>query len=1143
MQNYSEQKKSEAADKEEAILSFWREQKIFEKSLEKNASEGEFIFYEGPPTANGRPGVHHLESRSFKDAIPRYKTMRGYHVRRKGGWDTHGLPVELEVEKQLGLHSKKEIEEYGVVAFNEKCRESVWKYVDEWQQFTHRMGYWVDLDNPYITYHADYVESLWSVVKKVDDRGLLYKDYKVLPWCPRCGTALSSHELAQGYKDVDDISIYAKFKIIDPEQHDLPVGAAFIAWTTTPWTLPGNVGLAVHPDVTYVLNEDNVIFAKELMESISGASRNIVKEFKGKDLLGIAYEPLFPYLRELAEKNNVENLENAYKVYPADFVTTEDGTGIVHTAVMYGQEDFDLGTEVGLPKLHLVKQDGTFVEGTDFLAGRFVKEETDGKPTLDIDILKYLQENDTYFHKQKYNHSYPHCWRCKTPLIYYARDSWYIRMSEIKQDLINENQKINWEPAHIRDGRFGEWLRDLKDWAISRERYWGTPLPVWESEDGDRIVVGSFADIQKHLPPAKNNFYIIRHGESLSNQDAFMNGKPGIENPITDKGRQQVIDRLPDIKKIGVTKMYVSPLQRTQETATIIKEGLGLSDDQVITDERLIEFDVGEYEGKPHQEFINDRDSSFGFGTPVSSGESYRDVTMRVGEFLYEKEAELENETILIVAHGAIAETAHMVINGYNDVQAWDAFDAQFIQNAELRKLDLRPMPHNDRYEFDPHRPFVDEVVLERDGKEFKRTPEVMDVWFDSGAMPFAQDHYPFREAEPNYPADFICEAIDQTRGWFYTLHAVGALMERGLAYKNVISLGHILDAEGQKMSKSKGNTVNPWDMMNKYGADTVRFWMYSVNQPGEPKNFDERTVVEMQRKVFGMLDNVVKFYELYAGDEGNDPTKSTNVLDQWILARLAELIKQNTAYMDEYKLLEPARNIREFIGDLSQWFIRRSRDRFKGEDQEDKAFALGTTNYVLLELAKLMAPFAPFTAEDIYRRVNGREESVHLTDWPTALDVHPTVLETMQQTRDVISAALLERDKAGIRVRQPLAELTISEKLSEQYIELIRDEVNVKSVVVGDALALDTNITPELAAEGNVRELIRHIQAMRKQAKLNPEDTIKVLVSTDVSGEELVNSFADELKKVAGISEIGFGDNNGETLEVSDMKFSITFR
>ena len=1143
-----EVKKSPYAIREEEILQLWEDNNVFKKTIEKKSSKGDFVFYEGPPTANGRPGIHHILSRSYKDAIPRYKTMQGYRVHRRAGWDTHGLPVELQVEKELGLTSKKEIENYGIAEFNKKCKESVWTYRSEWEQMTRRMGYWVDMDNPYVTYTNDYVETLWWVAKQIADQNLLYKDYRVAPWCPRCGTGLSSHELAQGYADVKDISITAKFELVDEP------GTFVLAWTTTPWTLPGNVGLAVGKDVDYVkakVGDEYIIVAKDLAEKVlKDIEYEIVDTQKGDSLTGKEYRPLFPYFKKMAEEQNIKNLENAYKIYAADFVTTTDGTGIVHTAVMYGQDDFELGNQVGLPKMHLVTEQGTFIEGMDHFSGRSVKEELDGKPTLDIDVIKYLQENNTFFAKEKYEHSYPHCWRCKTPLIYYARDSWYIDMQGVKQKLISENKEINWEPSHVREGRFGEWLNDLKDWAISRERYWGTPLPVWEAEDGEQMFVGSFDDIKQNVKKSGNNYFIMRHGEADSNINKILTTNVATEDGLTDLGMSQVERAGDALKEKNIDYIFVSPFQRTQETKDILVKKLGLQEDQIITDERLAEINVGELDGQPYEAHHMYTDEVHEFNVALGSGESLDDVRKRMGTFLYETEEKYQDKNILVISHGTPLWMLRTVAEGADEKISLTKFEG--VQNAEIIDLDFVSLPHNENFELDPHRPYIDDVVLEKDGKEFRRVKEVMDVWFDSGCMPFAQEHYMGKDDFP-YPADFICEGMDQTRGWFYTMHAIGNLLGKGKAYKNVIALGLVNDENGQKMSKSRGNTINPWDAMNEFGVDTVRMWLYSVNAPGESKNFDSKTVIETQRKVFGLLDNVVKFYEMHAGDVSVKPQDSSNVLDQWILDRFEQLVILCTKHMDQYQLLEPTRAIRDFIADLSQWYIRRSRDRFKAGG-EDKRYALATTRYVLLETAKLLAPFTPFFAEDIYRRAGGEGESVHLESWPVAdtssffsklfsKKTKADTLELMKETRSVISQALELRAAANIKVRQPLGILTITQKLDDAYLELVKDEVNVKEVVVGNKVNLDTEITKELQVEGDARELIRVIQNMRKNAGLNAEDNINLSVDTDDVGKSLTESFSDDIKSVAGITEFIFENNDGEETNVNSLKFKLVIK
>jgi isoleucyl-tRNA synthetase len=825
-------------DLEQSILERWRERDVFHESVRRRHDAPQWIFYEGPPTANGRPGSHHVLSRIFKDVFPRYRTMRGYRVDRKAGWDCHGLPVELQIERELGLNTKHEIEAYGVAEFNQKCRESVLEYIDEWNSFTERIGFWIDGDDAYYTLDNSYIESVWWSLKQVFDKGLLYEGYKVVPYCPRCGTALSSHEVAQGYKDVFDPSVYVRFPVRGED------GVSLLGWTTTPWTLLSNAALAVHPDVDYVrarLGDEVFIVAAALVERVLGEDAEVLERMKGAELAGTAYEPPFPYISDYGPRGHT--------VLEADFVTTEDGTGVVHTAIAFGEDDFRLGERYGLTIQNPVKPDGTFDERIEPFAGRFVKD-------ADPDIVAALEQSGRLFRSEQYEHAYPHCWRCDTPLLYYAKQSWYVRTTDYRDELLAENEAIDWHPDHIKHGRMGDWLRGNVDWALSRERYWGTPLPIWRCEAGHLTAIGSVDDIRSH------------------------------------------------------------------------------------------------------------------------GGEPPEDL----------------------------------------------------------------------------HKPYIDDVVFpcpHCDG-EARRVPEVIDVWWDSGCMPFAQWHAPFENEdkfEQHFPADYICEALDQTRGWFYSLLAVSTLLYGKSSYKTCLCLGLILDPEGQKMSKSKGNVVVPWDVLDLHGADAFRWYFFTSKQPWDGYRFSVDTVGESVRQFMLTLWNTYAFYVLYANltePEEREPTD----LDRWMRSRLAATVEVATDRMENYDTTAAGRAIAELVDDLSNWYVRASRKRFYGPD----GAAFGTLHECLVTVAKLVAPLTPFISDELYDNLDGSEPSVHLCEWPEAGERDTELEWQFDVAREAVELGRKARAEGKVNLRQPLREAVIvagdRERVAiERFADLIRDELNVKEL------------------------------------------------------------------------------------------------
>lgn len=1097
-------------------MAFWKKNGIFEKTLQQTQKAKPFVFFEGPPTANGRPGIHHFLGRAFKDLFCRYKTMRGFYVLRKAGWDTHGLPVEIEVEKELGFTNKKQIEEYGIASFNRKARESVWKYKKDWENMTERMGFWLDMDQPYVTYENRYMESVWAILKEIWNRGLIYKAHKVVPYCPRCGTPLSSHEVAQGYKKVTARSVYIKFKLRDKKN------TYILAWTTTAWTLPGNVALAVGKDISYIAAEKNretYILAKELAGKILGGGYKIVREMKGADLVGLVYEPLF----------EVEGLssESSYKVYEADFVATSEGTGVVHTAVMYGEDDYNLGTKLGLPKFHTVDGTGRFINIGKPLEGREVKKEE----TEDM-IINMLKEKNLLFKTEDYEHDYPFCWRCETALLYYAKDSWFIKMSAINKEILANNESINWIPTHVKEGRFGQWLREGKDWAISRERYWGTALPIWKCEQCEHTeMIGSVKELEKSASGSRNTYYLMRHGVTSRHERV----KEGMINNftlerdsyhLTPEGEKEVEESLTRLQAVdSLDAIYCSPFIRTLETAKIAGRIFHL---EVTADERLVEDRHAlSCEGKSLKDCpIYGQPRSF--ETKEEGGESFNDVRQRLRSFMGEMETEHRGKKILIVSHGDPLWLLNAIAEGFTDkeiIYKSQNGELWYPTFSEVRKSNWRKIPRNEFGELDLHRPFVDAVVLKCPQCKAKMTriPDLIDVWFDSGAMPYAQWHYPFENKKifkKQFPADFIVEAVDQTRGWFYTLLAISTLLEKGASYKNVLVHGLVLDEKGQKMSKSKGNAVNPFEMMEKFGADAGRWYFYTTNAPEDSKLFTEKDIQSKLTGLISTIENCLRFYELYNPEIGA-PLPKFNALDKWVFSKLYRLIDEVSADLDNYDVVAPARALEKFIiEDLSNWWLRRSRKRKE---------ALPVLRYVLLESSKLLAPFMPFMAEDMHHRLKGSLESVHLEAWPKVLKkyIDDELEKEMAEVQKMVTEGLASRKEKQIKVRQPLAGVTVAraEKFARDLEKLILEELNVKKIGYAEKsdepVVLDTELSAALVGEGYVREVMRQIQDMRKEAKYRLADKVRAHWNTkDRWLKEALMEWAEEIKKETLLSD-----------------------
>ncbi len=1209
--------KSTHAEREEKILAFWKGNRIFEKSVSRESSKGDYTFYDGPPFATGLPHYGHILAGTIKDVIPRFKTMQGYRVSRRWGWDCHGLPVENLVEKELGLKSKKDIIDYGVDKFNAKAQESVMRYADEWRRIVPRLGRWVDMDDDYRTMDASYTETIWWIFKQLYDNGLIYEGFKSMNLCPHCGTTLSNFEVAQGYKDITDISVTAKFELINEP------GTYMLAWTTTPWTLPGNVALAVNPGIEYVkvkIVGDAIggavggvaggvnsvgffILAKARLAILKDAKYEIVETFLGSSLVGKSYKPLFDYYSDFKQANfssgsknhekELEKWKNGWKIYGADFVTTEDGTGVVHIAPAFGADDYELLKKYDLPFVQHVAVDGTFKKEVVDFAGKSVKPidtetEKDAHQKSDIEIIKYLAHSGNLFAKEKLVHSYPHCWRCDTPLLNYAASSWFVKVTDIKDKLVSENKKITWVPPEVGSARFGNWLEGARDWAISRSRFWGAPIPVWK-EEGENVtyhVIGSVDDLKKYSK-SKNNYWVIRHGEAVSNVDGILSADPNAPHHLTAHGRKQVESAVEKLKDKKFDHIFVSPFVRTQDTMEILRDKLAWNKEIIQNDDRLRELGSGVWNGRKVQDFLKEFSNGSRFERGPEGGETYADIKKRMGDFLYDIEKKYEGKNIIIITHETPAFLMMAAAQGMDREQtiAYRG-EGEFLNNAEVKKVDFTPLPHNAEYELDLHRPYIDSIELKTaEGKKLVRVPDVFDCWFESGAMPYASMHYPFEKDifEPKsglfkkskgYPADFIAEGLDQTRGWFYSMLVLGVALFGKSPYKKVIVNGLVLAEDGQKMSKSKQNYPDPMLIVDKYGADSLRYYMLSSPVVhGQDLRFSEKGVDEITKKLVNRLLNVVSFYEMYGTvskvGSGGVKVESQNVLDRWVISRLNETIELVTAGLESGELDRAVRPLMDITDDLSTWYLRRSRDRFKGDDEADKNSALDTTRFVLLEIAKLLAPFMPFLAEDIHQRltiglVSGlttgnswskNESSVHLEMWPKAGKASTDLLESMKVVRSLASKGLEARMTAKVNVRQPLKTLKVKiagqsgmqleVQLSAQFVDLIKDEVNVKEVIFGAPIEtdvqLDMVITPELKEEGMVRELIRAIQDLRKEKGLSVNDAASLTIETSGAGRKFVEDNEKQLKSVCTISEIRFGNVEGEEIVVGDVSVKIS--
>jgi isoleucyl-tRNA synthetase len=1212
--------KTVPAKREEAVLSFWREHQVFQKSLDKKSPKGNFVFFDGPPYATGQPHYGHILASTLKDIVPRYKTMQGYNVPRKWGWDCHGLPIENLIEKELGLKDKKAIEEYGIDKFNKAAKESVLTYAHDWKRIIGKVGRWVDMDNDYHTMDSSYTESVWWSFNELNKKGLVYQAFKVMPYCPRCETSLSNFEVGQGYKDIPDISAYVLFEVSGDAsvRAGAPTSAAdtvaFLAWTTTPWTLPGNSALAVNLDLEYSLVAVDeklsvwmatsvmpILLQKGILKSAtseatddsgesaaSDAMPKVIKTAKGSELVGLSYKPPFDFYQAEGslDKDQETKRVNAWKVYGADFVTAEDGSGIVHIAPAFGDDDYKLATANNLPVIIHVDQTGKLKDSCTTLAGLTAKPKGDHQST-DIEVIKLLAHtkiggqgasdasdidsatstgNPLLFAKEKLVHSYPHCWRCDTPLLNYATSSWFVKVTDMKDELIKANETVNWTPKEVGEGRFGKWLENVRDWAISRTRYWGAPLPVWKGDKTGKVVfIDSVEKLKEKIAGNGNTYMVMRHGQSFSNvKDVINSSEKDLDlYPLTEKGIEEVKKSAELIKdkqdKDGkkVTKIYASDFIRTRQTAEIVAEALGIDKKDIVLEPRLREINGGDFDGGDwgtRANFFSNMYEKIFKRSP--NGESVDDVRRRTAEFLYEIDSSNQNESVLVVTHGL---PLRIMLGTSNGVTSRDLVRSKWQDfsepTASVHDMVFKQLPHDANFELDLHRPHIDKVTwtqVSPDGETetMTRIPDVFDVWYDSGSMSFAQNHYPFENKDLFeekdsilFPADLISEGLDQTRGWFYSLMVLSVALFGKSPYKNVVVNGLILAEDGRKMSKSLKNYPDIEPTLDKYGADSLRFMLASSPAThAEEVAFSEKALDEVNKKIFNRLENVYSFYKMYSGDvkvsayTDEDP-ESENVLDKWVLSRLSELKDEIEKNLDMYQIDKATRPISLFVDDVSTWYLRRSRDRFKGDNEVDKKQAIETTRFVLVTLSKLLAPFVPFMAEHMYQNIRnsmiesceldanrlGKNDeplmplSVHLCDWPSLSIPNESILISMDNVRSLVESGLAMRSSAGIKVRQPLASFTYDKKLhsfDQSFESIIAEELNVKKVSSGDENNLDVNLTEDLREEGLVRDIIRAVQESRKNAGLNPQNFIELKISSDDATQAIVEKYQEMIKK-----------------------------